>query len=70
MDDFDGKKLWKAMDALVSEAAAEEIAKHHAAGRTTTHMDGGGRIYRLYPDGSKVYVSISAILGQHPSEQN
>ncbi|MGD0237475.1 MAG: hypothetical protein ABSC55_23465 [Syntrophorhabdales bacterium] len=45
----------KEMEALLKEAAAEAIAKTHAAGLPTTHGDEKG-VYRLYPDGHKEYT--------------
>lgn len=43
-------------EALLAEAAQEAIAKAHALGLPTTHMDEKG-VYRLYPDGHKEYIS-------------
>ncbi|MDU4961993.1 MAG: hypothetical protein E6X17_15165 [Sporomusaceae bacterium] len=52
------KKIWeltgKEHEAIFQEAVKEAIAKAHAAGFPTTHMDEKG-IYQLFPDGRKVY---------------
>ena len=45
------------MDAIVKAAATAAIARTHAAGRPTTHADNKG-IYRLYPDGHKIYIEL------------
>jgi hypothetical protein len=41
--------------SMYAEATRAEVALHHAAGRYTTHGDEKG-VYRLYPDGRKVYI--------------
>lgn len=43
-------------EEILAKGAARRIAKAHALGLPTTHSDGGG-IYRLYPDGRKVYIT-------------
>ncbi|SDF31623.1 hypothetical protein [Sporolituus thermophilus] len=54
--DKDIRKLTKEeKEAIFCKAVQEEIKKHHAAGRPTTHADKRG-IYRLYPDGHKEYL--------------
>jgi hypothetical protein len=42
-------------EAMLAEAAREEIAKHHAAGRSTIHGDNIG-VFLMHPDGRKQYV--------------
>lgn len=44
-------------EALLREAAKEEIAKHHATGNPTCHGDDKG-VFWLYPDGRKEYVKL------------
>lgn len=55
------KTFWEMNKAqqeqFLAEAAKEAIAKTHAAGRPTTHADEDGRLYKLYPDGKRVYVT-------------
>lgn len=49
--DLDDEELMR----LVTQAAAAGIAELHAKGIPSTHADEKG-IYRLYPDGVKVYL--------------
>ena len=55
------KKIWEYTDAemekLAGEAAKEEIAETHAAGRPSTHGDEKG-VYHLFPDGHKEYIKF------------
>ncbi|WP_331767127.1 hypothetical protein [Embleya sp. NBC_00896] len=41
---------------LVAEAVRKAIEELHAAGLPAIQGDGNGRVYKLYPDGSKVYI--------------
>jgi hypothetical protein len=41
--------------ALYAQGIREDVARHHAEGRYTTHGDEAG-VYRLYPDGRKEYI--------------
>ena len=56
----EAKKDFFAMSAeertvLYAQGIREDVARHHAAGRYTTHGDETG-VYRLYPDGRKEYI--------------
>ena len=54
MDEFD-KLTPQAQEAILGKATRAEIARHHAAGHPTGHGDEKG-VYKLYPDGRKVYT--------------
>jgi hypothetical protein len=54
MDEFDALPV-KAKEAILGKATKAEIARHRAAGRPTGHGDEKG-VYKLYPDGRKVYT--------------
>ncbi len=41
--------------AMYAEGIRDEVSRHHAADRYTTHGDEKG-VYRLYPDGRKQYI--------------
>jgi|GEM_PF-1657782 hypothetical protein len=54
MDEFD-KLTPQAQEAILGKATRAEIARHHDAGHPTGHGDEKG-VYKLYPDGRKVYT--------------
>lgn len=41
---------------LMAAAVREAVARQHAAGLPTAHGDGDGRVYLLYPDGTRTYL--------------
>ncbi|WP_406285408.1 hypothetical protein [Embleya sp. NBC_00896] len=43
------------VDELMTEAVRQAVAELHAAGLPAVGGDEGG-VYRVYPDGTKVYV--------------
>ncbi|MEU8134766.1 hypothetical protein [Streptodolium elevatio] len=51
---------------LMAEAVRKAVEEHHALGLPTTHGDGKGRYYRLYPDGRQEYLDEQ---GDEPSEK-
>ncbi|WP_436770818.1 hypothetical protein [Yinghuangia sp. YIM S09857] len=41
---------------LMARAVREAVERQHAAGLATAHGEGDGRVFLLYPDGTKVYL--------------
>jgi len=55
------KSIWdmtrEELETMLGKGIEQEIAKHHAAGRSTIHGDDKG-IYLIHSDGTKEYVEL------------
>jgi hypothetical protein len=63
------KSIWdmtkEELEAMLGKGIKEEIAGHHAAGRSTVHGDDKG-IYLIHPDGTREYVELYNWPKVHP----
>lgn len=56
-------------EKILAEGATKRIAETHALGLPTTHADSHG-VYRIYPDGRKVYLTEEEIKAYEEKYKN